>query len=239
MIVQLNTDSISFPPPATALHDPNGLLAVGGDLSAERLMHAYRHGIFPWFGRDDPILWWSPNPRAVFYPDQVHVSRSLQKSWRKHNWAVTLNQDFEQVIKGCAMSRKDQLGTWITPPMRDAYRQLHTLGHAHSIEVWCDEQLVGGLYGISVGLVFCGESMFHTQTNASKIALAAFATLFAHHGGKLIDCQVSNPHLTSLGARNIDRDRFLFELQLAQQSAMPQGFWAPRTLLTPTEHPQL
>lgn len=239
MIVQLNARSISFPPPSTALHEPNGLLAVGGDLSPERLMHAYRHGIFPWFGDDDPILWWSPNPRAVFYPDQIHVARSLQKSWRKHDWKVTIDHNFEGVIDGCAQTRKDQLGTWITDEMRAAYQQLHRLGHAHSVEVWCDDEIVGGLYGITVGVAFCGESMFHTQTDASKIALAVFANEFSRHGGKLIDCQVGNPHLSSLGARNIDRDRFLFELQLAQQSAMPQGFWQPRTVLNASEHRQL
>ncbi|HAD49623.1 MAG: leucyl/phenylalanyl-tRNA--protein transferase [Idiomarinaceae bacterium] len=230
MIVQLNPRSISFPPPATALHEPNGLLAVGGDLSPERLMHAYRHGIFPWFGLDDPILWWSPNPRAVFYPEQIHVSRSLQKSWRRSPWRVTLNQDFDAVIEGCAASRRDQEGTWITEPMREAYSQLHQLGHAHSVEVWCDDLLAGGLYGISVGRAFCGESMFHTKTNASKIALNTFAQAFAQADGQLIDCQVANPHLSSLGARNIDRDKFLVQLHIAQEANLSQGFWQPRTI---------
>ena len=230
MIAQLNTRSISFPPPATALHEPNGLLAVGGDLSPGRLMHAYRNGIFPWFGDADPILWWSPNPRTVFYPEQVHVSRSLQKSWRKHDWRVTINHDFETVIDGCALTRQHQEGTWITDDMRDAYCQLHQLGHAHSVEVWCDDNIVGGLYGISVGRAFCGESMFHTKTDASKIALAVFAHEFAANDGRMIDCQVGNPHLSSLGAQDIDRDKFLMQLHLAQQGDLAQGFWRPRIL---------
>lgn len=230
MIVQLSQRSISFPPPATALHEPNGLLAVGGDLSPERLMHAYRHGIFPWFANDDPILWWSPNPRAVFYPEQIHVSRSLQKSWRKFPWHVSINRCFDAVIEQCAAKRRDQEGTWITDEMQAAYRQLHELGHAHSVEVWCNDKLVGGLYGISVGLAFCGESMFHNKTDASKIALAVFARQFSEHGGTLIDCQVGNPHLTSLGARNLSRDRFLLSLHEAQTGTLPRSFWTPRLL---------
>jgi len=229
MIVQLNSRSISFPPPATALYEPNGLLAVGGDLSPERLMHAYRHGIFPWFGDGDPILWWSPNPRAVFFPDQIHISKSLKKASRKLPWRVTINHDFERVIEGCATTREHE-GTWITDEMYNAYLRLSQLGHAHSVEVWLDDKIVGGLYGISVGRAFCGESMFHTHTNASKIALSVFAQEFGRASGQLIDCQVANPHLSSLGARNIDRDKFLLQLQLAQQANLPAGFWSPREL---------
>ncbi|WP_404402790.1 leucyl/phenylalanyl-tRNA--protein transferase [Idiomarina seosinensis] len=230
MIVQLNSRSISFPPPATALHEPNGLLAVGGDLSPARLMHAYRQGIFPWFGADDPILWWSPDPRAVFLPDSIHCSKSLRKALRKENWRVTINRNFALVVQACAEIRSDQEGTWITDTMKDAYQQLHQLGNAHSVEVWLDGQLVGGLYGIAVGRAFCGESMFHRYTNASKVALKVFAEHFAAAGGLLIDCQVSNPHLTSLGACEIDRDSFLNRLQLAAQQQMPQDFWITRQL---------
>lgn len=230
MIVQLNSRSISFPPPATALHEPNGLLAVGGDLSPQRLMHAYRQGIFPWFGADDPILWWSPDPRAVFLPDQIHRSKSLRKALRKEDWRVTINHDFTAVVDACAAIRSDQQGTWITDSMKDAYHKLHVLGQAHSVEVWLHGHLVGGLYGIAVGRAFCGESMFHRYTNASKVALTAFAEHFSQAGGLLIDCQVSNPHLTSLGACDINRVTFLRQLQLAGQSDMPERFWASRQL---------
>lgn len=230
MIVQLDPLSISFPPAATALHEPNGLLAVGGDLSAERLLYAYQHGIFPWFSDNDPILWWSPNPRAVFYPDNIHVSRSLAKAARKQPWRVTINNQFAEVIDACARQRADNEGTWITNEMMDAYINLHRLGCAHSVEVCLDEQLVGGLYGVSVGKTFCGESMFHTATNASKIALIQFANAFHKSGGELIDCQVGNPHLFSLGARELSRERFLVKLHSSQRATMPSQFWLPRVL---------
>lgn len=230
MIVQLDPLSISFPPAATALHEPNGLLAVGGDLSAERLLYAYQNGIFPWFSNNDPILWWSPNPRAVFYPDQIHVSRSLAKAARQKPWRVTINNSFADVIDACARVRADKEGTWITDEMMNAYLNLHKLGHAHSVEVWLDEHLVGGLYGVSIGRTFCGESMFHTATNASKIALMRFADAFHNDGGQLIDCQVGNPHLFSLGAHELSRERFLVKLHSSQTSAMPSQFWTPRQL---------
>jgi len=230
VIVQLDPLSISFPPAATALHEPNGLLAVGGDLSAERLLYAYQHGIFPWFSDNDPILWWSPNPRAVFYPDNIHVSRSLAKAARKQPWRVTINNQFAEVIDACARQRADNEGTWITDEMMDAYINLHRLGCAHSVEVWLDEKLVGGLYGVSVGKTFCGESMFHTATNASKIALIQFANVFHKSGGELIDCQVGNPHLFSLGARELSRERFLVKLHSSQSATMPSQFWLPRVL---------
>lgn len=169
MIVQLDSRSISFPPPATALPEPNGLLAVGGDLSPARLMHAYRHGIFPWFSDEDPILWWSPQPRAVFYPEQVHVSRSLIKAMRKHDWRITINHEFEQVIEQCATLRADTEGTWITEPMHQAYTRLHRLGHAHSVEVWLADQLVGGLYGISVGQAFWAKVCFIPQLTLQRL----------------------------------------------------------------------
>lgn len=230
MIVQLNPLSISFPPAAAALHEPNGLLAVGGDLSPERLLCAYQNGIFPWFSENDPILWWSPNPRAIVYPDQLHISRSLAKVFRKQPWQITINNQFTAVINACAQQRADNEGTWITAEMMNAYINLHHQGHAHSIEVWLEEELVGGLYGVSVGKTFCGESMFHTVTNASKIALMQFAKVFYVNGGELIDCQVSNPHLISLGAQELTRERFLVKLHSSQNGTMPEGFWTPKTL---------
>lgn len=235
MIVQLDPASISFPPTATALHEPNGLLAVGGDLSPGRLIHAYQQGIFPWFSDNDPILWWSPNPRAVFFPDKIHISRSLAKTNRKPNWRTSINRCFVDVVRACADQRSDKEGTWITEDMVEAYCKLHQLGHAHSVEVWFDDELVGGLYGISVGRAFCGESMFHCKTNASKIALLRFAQHFNEHGGQLIDCQVGNPHLFSLGAANLHRERFLMKLNMAQQQPMPDTFWQTREILNSGE----
>lgn len=228
MIVQLDPASISFPPTATALHEPNGLLAVGGDLSPGRLIHAYQQGIFPWFSENDPILWWSPNPRAVFFPDQIHISRSLAKTNRKPNWQISINRNFAEVVRACADERSDKEGTWITEEMIESYCKLHQLGHAHSVETWFDNELVGGLYGISIGRAFCGESMFHYKTNASKIALLRFAQYFKQHGGQLIDCQVGNPHLFALGAVNLHRERFLMKLNTAQQQKMPDTFWQAR-----------
>jgi leucyl/phenylalanyl-tRNA--protein transferase len=230
VIVQLDPASISFPPTATALHEPNGLLAVGGDLSPGRLIHAYQQGIFPWFSDNDPILWWSPNPRAVFFPDKIHVSRSLAKANRKHNWQISINRCFVDVVRACADQRSNNEGTWITEEMIEAYCKLHKLGHAHSVEVWFDNELAGGLYGISVGRAFCGESMFHYKTDASKIALVRFAQHFNNCGGQLIDCQVGNPHLFSLGAVNLHRERFLMKLNIAQQQSMPETFWQTREL---------
>ena len=235
MIVQLDPASISFPPAATALHEPNGLLAVGGDLSPGRLIHAYQQGIFPWFSESDPILWWSPNPRAVFFPDQIHTSRSLAKINRKPNWQMSINRNFAEVVRACADERADKEGTWITEEMIEAYCKLHQLGHAHSVEIWFDNELAGGLYGISVGRAFCGESMFHYKTDASKIALLRFAQYFKKHGGQLIDCQVGNPHLFSLGAVNLHRERFLMKLNIAQQKKMPDTFWQARELPLPGE----
>lgn len=230
MIVQLDPASIHFPPAATALHEPNGLLAVGGDLSPGRLIHAYQQGIFPWFSENDPILWWSPNPRAVFFPDKLHISRSLAKTNRKLNWQVTINRCFADVIRACAEQRANNEGTWITEEMIEAYTKLHQLGHAHSVEVWFDNELVGGLYGVAIGRAFCGESMFHHKTDASKIALVRFARYFEYNGGRLLDCQVGNPHLFSLGAINLQRDRFLVELNIAQQQSMPDTFWQPHEI---------
>ncbi len=197
-----------FPPIEHALDDPNGLLAAGGDLSPDRLIDAYSKGIFPWFDKDQPILWWSPSPRAVLFPDQLHVSRSLRKTLRKQRYRVTMDTAFDQVIRACAEPRDYGEGTWITEEMMDAYNQLHELGLAHSVEAWQDDQLMGGLYGVALGRIYFGESMFSRAADASKVAFVHLVNQLQEWGFQLIDCQVENPHLVSLGSTTIDRDRF-------------------------------
>lgn len=200
------TDKIEFPAVDTATED--GLLAIGGDLSVERLLLAYKKGIFPWFEIDQPILWWSPDPRFVLYPEDLKVSKSMRKLFRQNKFEVTYNQAFRQVIEACAViSRKDQDGTWITQHMLQAYCRLHELGFATSVEVWEDDQLVGGLYGIDLkNGVFCGESMFAKVSNASKYGFISFVQQSKY---KLIDCQIHTDHLESLGAKNISRSKFI------------------------------
>jgi leucyl/phenylalanyl-tRNA--protein transferase len=220
-LFQLDPNQIAFPPAGLALEDPNGLLAVGGDLRPARLLEAYRNGIFPWFDETQPLLWWSPDPRSVLYPDQVHISRSLNKFLTRSPYAITCDNAFDAVIDGCAGPRKTQKGTWITSDMRKAYIRLHELGHAHSIEVWEQSTLVGGLYGIGIGRVFFGESMFSDSINASKVALITLAETLARHQFHFIDCQVHNPHLESMGAVTIARERFLSELNAATILDMP------------------
>ncbi|MDD1781248.1 leucyl/phenylalanyl-tRNA--protein transferase [Enterovibrio sp. ZSDZ35] len=201
-----------FPPVTSALEDPDGLLAIGGDLSPVRLKAAYENGIFPWFGEDDPYLWWSPLERAIINPVTYHPSKSLKKFVRKHGYRVSINRSFDQVIEQCALIRgEDQV--WITGEMRDAYRELHRLGHAHSVEVWREETLIGGLYGVNVGGLFCGESMFSLETNASKTALWHFCQHFSQHGGQLIDCQMMTEHLASLGAYPMTRTDYITEVE--------------------------
>lgn len=205
----LNSHELYFPDTNTALTDPNGLLAVGGDLSSERLIHAYQRGIFPWYEEGEPILWWSPDPRAVLFPNQIHISKSLAKCIRKKKFTATCDKQFQQVIEHCANTdRKNQHGTWITEDVIQAYCTLHAMGIAHSVEVWQDQRLVGGLYGINLGKLFFGESMFSLVSNASKIAFVALAQNTSRWGFPLIDCQVSNPHLTTLGAQLIERSIF-------------------------------
>ncbi|WP_457668325.1 leucyl/phenylalanyl-tRNA--protein transferase [Thiolapillus sp.] len=198
-----------FPDPSLAETDPDGLLAVGGDLAPERIVQAYRQGIFPWYGEDQPILWWSPDPRMVLFPDDLHVSRSLAKELRRKRFRVTFDLAFDQVIEACAQPRKDEPGTWLTPEMIVAYRALHQLGIAHSVEVWQDGELMGGLYGNALGSVFFGESMFSRISNASKVAFVCLVRSLSRSGYRLIDCQVFTPHLQSLGADLIPRERFL------------------------------
>jgi leucyl/phenylalanyl-tRNA--protein transferase len=197
-----------FPPATSALDDPNGLLAAGGDLSPARLLAAYRQGIFPWYDQGQPILWWSPSPRTVIYPEQLHISRSLRKILRRGGYRVTLDTAFTQVVTECAAPRNNAGGTWINPAMSRAYVRLHELGHAHSVEVWRDRQLVGGLYGIALGRVFFGESMFSRADNASKVGFAHLARQLHQWQFPLIDCQVANEHLFSLGAVEIPREDF-------------------------------
>lgn len=209
----LDPNSLQFPPASLALDDPNGLLAVGGDLSPQRILAAYRKGIFPWFNPGDPILWWSPNPRTVIYPNYLHISRSLRKVLRKGIYLVTFDQAFGKVMRHCAAPRAYADGTWISEPMIAAYTELHQMGLAHSVEVWLPQpeqapQLVGGLYGIAIGRVFFGESMFSQADNASKVGFAHLVHQLHTWGFELIDCQVANDHLFSLGAREIAREVF-------------------------------
>ncbi len=203
-----------FPDPSQALREPNGLLAVGGDLSPERLLQGYRHGIFPWYAEGDPILWWSPDPRTVLFPERLKIHRSLRKTLRRQPFELALDRDFAGVLEGCAAPRPGQEGTWINADMREAYLRLHALGHAHSVECWQNGQLVGGLYGVQLGRVFFGESMFSRVSDASKVALVALSQGILGHIPALIDCQFSTTHLQSLGAEPIPRDVFLALLEL-------------------------
>ena len=213
MLPWLSSPHPTFPSTEQALENPNGLLAAGGELTPAWLVDAYRKGIFPWYSDDDPILWWSPDPRMILLPAQFKRRRSLAKRLRHGGFHVTLNQHFTQVIEGCAAPRKDAPGTWIHPEMRHAYQRLHALGIAHSVEVHHGGQLVGGLYGLAMGPVFFGESMFSRQPDASKIALAHLASAMHTHGGKLIDCQMHTPHLASLGATTVARSTFINYLE--------------------------
>jgi leucyl/phenylalanyl-tRNA---protein transferase len=206
MLTWLQRDSLDFPALNKALREPNGLLAAGGDLRPERLIQAYRHGCFPWFQDDQPILWWSPDPRTVLLPEQLHVSRSLGKLMRKGRYRVTFDQAFADVIRACAAPRSYAVDTWITSPMQVAYLELHQRGIAHSVEVWRDDELVGGLYGLAMGQLFFGESMFSRADNASKVGFVSLVEQLKNWGFVLIDCQMPTEHLLSLGAQTISRD---------------------------------
>nr|WP_318382177.1 leucyl/phenylalanyl-tRNA--protein transferase [uncultured Enterobacter sp.] len=230
-LVQLSRHSIAFPSPEGALREPNGLLALGGDLSPSRLLMAYQRGIFPWFSPGDPILWWSPDPRAVLWPEDFHRSRSMKRFHKNSPYRVTLNHDFGRVINGCAEDRDE--GTWITSDVIMAYHRLHELGYAHSIEVWEGDDLVGGMYGVSQGALFCGESMFSRRLNASKTAMLVFCDEFLNQGGQLIDCQVLNEHTASLGAVEIPRRDYLQHLDRLRHQKLGPLFWVPRTLFMP------
>jgi len=214
MIYELSDDLVF---PDVELAEPRGLLAFGGDLSVDRLLLAYRSGIFPWYGEDQPILWWSPDPRFVLFPDKLKVSKSLRRVVKSGKFEVTFDRDFAGVIANCrTVRRKHENSTWITPDMQQAYCRLHEAGHAHSVEAWLDDKLVGGLYGVVVGTCFCGESMFAHERDASKVALVTLVEKPFPPGLSLIDCQVRTPHLGTLGAEMIQRTEFVRLLRLAQ-----------------------
>ena len=215
----------AFPPVESARTEPDGLLCAGGDLSPGRLLEAYRRGIFPWFSEGQPILWWSPDPRTVLYPAELKVSRSLAKTIRNRGYVITLDRAFGPVMERCADADLRPEGTWISPQMRVAYQHLHETGYAHSVETWDGDRLVGGLYGISLGRVFFGESMFSLERDASKVALHALVRVMLERGGCLIDCQVASAHLESLGARSIPRRQFVRELADAISGLQPDASW--------------
>jgi leucyl/phenylalanyl-tRNA--protein transferase len=224
--VVLQPNDVHFPAPETALREPNGLLAIGGDLSVERLLAAYDHGIFPWFDSDQgPILWWSPDPRAVVAPDAIRVSRSLRRTIARATYHVSLDTAFAAVIAACAGPRRNATGTWITPRMQLAYRQLYELGYAHSVEAWQDGRLAGGLYGVALGRMFFGESMFSHARDASKVAFVYLSQHLHARGYRLIDCQVMNPHLESLGAVEMPRREFLEIVRQNRQCATTPRHW--------------
>jgi len=215
-----------FPPIAAALAEPNGLLAAGGDLSPDRLLAAYRHGIFPWYSEGQPILWWSPDPRMVLYASELRVSRSLAKRVRSGIFELRIDTAFREVIEACSQTpREGQRGTWITPQIVAAYVELHRRGYAHSVESWHDERLVGGLYGLALGGVFFGESMFAHETDASKVALVHLVAKLQQLGVPLIDCQQETAHLAALGARPIARERFAAHLAELIHSTDPPVGW--------------
>ena len=218
-------DDVRFPP--VELATPEGLLAVGGDLRVERLLEAYRHGIFPWYNDDQPILWWSPDPRAVLFPDKLHVSRSLERTIRRSHFRVTLDTCFRDVMTHCAGPRPQYPGggTWITPAMLEAYSALHELGYAHSVETWKEGQLVGGLYGVALGGIFFGESMFTHVPDASKVALVSLVRQLQAWGFRIFDCQQPSRHVTTFGAEEIPRREFL--AHLAEALTLPdwRGRW--------------
>lgn len=224
-ILDKHSRNLQFPPVDFA--SPEGLLAIGGDLRCARLLAAYRQGIFPWYSEGQPILWWSPDPRATLFPHKLKVSRSLKKTLRKNRFRITLDVCFPEVIRACAAPREQQPepGTWILPEMVDAYSRLHELGYAHSIEAWLGNELAGGLYGVALGGAFFGESMFSRVTDASKVAFVYLVHQLQEWEFQLIDCQVSSPHLTSLGAEDIRREHFMKILGEALRREDKKGPW--------------
>lgn len=220
-----NDPQAPFPPVELALHDPDGLLALGGDLSPNRLLRAYRQGIFPWYSAGQPILWWSPDPRMTLRPVELKLSRSLRKTLRKGLFTITLDKAFDAVTEGCAEPRNDGRGTWLSSEMRRAYGHLHNLGYAHSVESWQDDQLVGGLYGVALGQVFFGESMFARVTDASKVAFVHLVQQLSSWNFELIDCQVHTDHLASLGATAMSRRAFTEQLDRLATAPNLTGPW--------------
>lgn len=212
-----------FPPVDRASSE--GILAVGGDLSPERLIRAYSLGIFPWYSAGEPIVWWSPDPRFVLFPDEIHISRSMSRILKKGQFQITFDRDFRSVIDGCRRPRAGEPGTWITHEMREAYCRLHDLGYAHSVEAWQKEQLAGGLYGVSLGAVFFAESMFYARSNASKAALIVLGRHLERMGYPLIDCQVYSRHVATLGGRMIPRRRYVEIVEKEACRQVPAGRW--------------
>ncbi len=233
MSIELNwlgkDERAAFPDARMAMEEPDGLLAAGGDLSETRLLNAYRNGIFPWFTEDQPILWWSPNPRMVFRTDAIHLSRKFKRELKKSGWEIRVDTCFDQVIRQCAVvPRKGQRGTWIHPEMIEAYIHLHRHGHAHSIEVFSAEKLIGGIYGVSIGRMFFGESMFSLESGASKVALAALGKILQGWGWPMLDAQVENPHLQFMGAQFMPREKFIPEVARLCGLAEVPGLWSGR-----------
>ena len=222
---ELRSDPLWFPAAETALAEPDGLLAFGGDLSVARLKQAYHSGIFPWFSPGDPLLWWSPGTRAVFRPGSLQAGRSLRKDWQKHQYHFSCDQAFSAVIEACAAPRAHQPGTWISADIQQAYIALHHAGIAHSLEVWQHDQLVGGLYGVQVGTLFCGESMFNRVPNAAKLALVQLQHYLHSFGLGWIDCQLPNPFLLQCGASPQPRSEYLQLLQQQASQPIPTGLW--------------
>jgi leucyl/phenylalanyl-tRNA--protein transferase len=226
-IAFLRPDEIAFPDPRSAVESPNGLLAAGGDLNPDWLLNAYAHGIFPWFDDDaEPILWWSPDPRAVIEPSAMHVSRRLRRRIRSGTFRVTADTAFADVVEGCAGPRRGHGGTWITPRMRQAYIDLHEMGFAHSVEVWQNDRLAGGIYGVSLGRMFFGESMFTVVRDASKVAFYWLCERLKSWEFDLIDCQVMNNHLLSLGVAEVPREQFLEQLAANRNLPHRSGNWS-------------
>jgi len=224
---EFQTDNDYFFPPVEDA-SPEGLLAIGGDLSVPRLLQAYRQGIFPWYNPGQPVLWWAPDPRMVLYLNDFKISRSLRKSIKHRAYEITLDKAFAEVMHGCAMPRRNEIdnGTWITASMYDAYCELHRLGYAHSVEAWsANGELIGGLYGVALGRVFFGESMFSRATDASKVALAALVAQLKTWSFHLVDCQIASDHLIRLGAQSISRDRFAVELEESLAHDDSKGLW--------------
>jgi leucyl/phenylalanyl-tRNA--protein transferase len=218
------SDDDPLPPVASALRRPNGLLAAGGGLSVRRLVDAYGRGCFPWYSKGEPVLWWSPDPRMVLFPSELHVPRSLDRRLRRGDFRITADRAFADVIAGCAEPRDDG-GTWITDEMIAAYQRLHAAGYAHSVEAWQDDMLVGGLYGVGIGQAFFGESMFTRVTDASKAAFVTMVRIFVERGVGLIDCQMRTEHLARFGAREIPRSEFLARVQVLARNDAPRDLW--------------
>ena len=226
----LSHSSLAFPSVEQALAEPNGLLAVGGDLTPERLINAYKNGIFPWFNDDEPIMWWAPNPRAIIPTNDIRINRTLRKALNKTAFTVSFNLAFDQVIEQCADAPFRKEDTWIVADMIAAYKQLHQMGYAHSVEVWLENKLVGGLYGIAINGFFSGESMFYSEPNASKLALTTLAQSLAQNGVDFIDCQLTNPFLETMGCVEVTRQEFTTLKNINIHKTLESGFWQPRML---------